>query len=161
MCEVGWPIENRGEIDVQGVTLVAPDKRLCRGQVTKWIYQRNIPQMFQAIVFRPTLNGSDTEFKIIGINKIYGTDVQTGTPVTYEVQLHERITVQEGDVIGWSSDDGVIPFNNGGTNIRWIRKRDRIVTGETVNIRARVQEREYSIKAVVEGIVFTINVKFF
>ncbi len=160
MCEVGWPVENRGDIDNRGFTMVAPDKRLCRGQVTKWIYQRNTSSTILAIVFRPTL-GSNTTFQIIGINSIYGTYVvPKGTPTTYEVPFYERIRVQEGDVIGWSSDYGVIPYDVGGaSNIRWIDQRNRLEVGQIVDIGAGVQKREYSIKAVVEGIQFTITVK--
>ncbi len=162
MCEVGWPVENREKVDNRGFTMVAPDKRLCRGHVTKWIYQRNISQVlasksdFQAIVFRPIL-GSGTEFKIIGITSISGRYVQTGTPVIYKVPLYQRIEVEEGDVIGWSTDNGIIPYNVGGpSNIRLIDLRNGLEIGQKVDIKARVQKREYSIKAVVEGMIYYI-----
>ncbi len=131
--------------------MVASDKRLCSGRVTKWTYQGAYSRPFQAIVFRRYLC-SDNTFKVVGINEIPAG--AANTPVEYTVPEADRITVQNGDVIGWSFGEGLIEYNYGGTaNVQFIHNTNlhaSLVTGLTVDFK-RVQKREYSIHATVES----------
>ncbi|XP_072033325.1 uncharacterized protein [Amphiura filiformis] len=132
--------------------MVSPDKPfLCSGQVTKWTYQGESSASFRAIVFRP-IEGSVTQFQIVGINDIPAGAVDT--PVNYVVPEDERITVTYGDVIGWSFGGGVITYNLGGSyNVRWVGGylHASLVVDQIVNINSGVEVREYSIEATVDS----------
>ncbi len=151
---------NRKGPDIAGWTMVAPDNRLCSGQVTKWTYQGKTSLPFRAIIFRP-VKDSDTSFTIVGINEIPKDAADTN--VVYKVPEDDRITVQEGDVIGWSFEGGVITWNPGGaTKVRWVGgylNARLVVTDREVDINTGVEAREYSILATVEssdsGKIFT------
>ena len=149
-CTTGWPIVNRGGPDSNGWTMASPDQQFaCSGQVTAWTYQGKTERPFRAIVFRPTV-GSVTEFQIVGINDIPAGAVNT--PVNYVVPESERITVEAGDVIGWSFGDGVITHNAGGSyNVRWVggNLQASLEANQNVNINGGQQQREYSIQATV------------
>ncbi|XP_072049004.1 uncharacterized protein [Amphiura filiformis] len=151
-CKSGWPIVNRAGPDSPGWTMVSPDQQfLCSGTVTKWTFQGKRSKPWRAIVFRPT-EGSVTEFQIVGINDIPAGAVNT--PVDYTVPESERIPVKSGDVIGWSFGGGVITWNRGGSyKVRWVRGNLHagLAVNQTVNIKAGVQLREYSIEATVDA----------
>ncbi len=150
---VGWPIVTRDIIDSPGYTMVAPEKRLCSGQVTKWTYQRTHSFSFRAIVFRP-VSSSDSRFQIVGVNDIHIPAGLTNTPVVYSVPEADRITVHEDDVIGWSFDDGAINFTYGGTtNVLWAHDyvHSDLVAGRKLDFTGEHQAREYSIHATVES----------
>jgi hypothetical protein len=130
--------------------MVSPNQQfLCGGQVTKWTYQGKYSRPFRAIVFRP-IEDSSTEFRIVGIN-----DVPAGaanTQVVYSVPERERITVNIGDVIGWSFGDGVITYNGGGNFlVRWLggNLHTSLEVNQQVNINGGAGQREYSIEATV------------
>ncbi|XP_072051771.1 uncharacterized protein [Amphiura filiformis] len=148
-CRAGWPIVDRDGTDTPGWTMVsATDQFLCSGQVTKWTYQGKVSGQWRAIVFRPTGN-SVTEFQIVGINDIPAGE--TNIPVNYLVPENERITVEPGDVIGWSSEASVITFNyEGSYNVRWVggNLHAGLAVNQTV-ITDREGLRDYSIEATV------------
>ncbi len=149
LCEAGWPVVSRHGPDVDGYTMVALDKRLCSGQVTKWTYQGKHSSPFRAIIFRPVPD-SVTIFKIVGINDIPAGNVNT--PVVYRVPKADRITVKEGDMIGWSFGTGVLTYNRGGgSTIRYVggNQHADLVANNTIDIDLGPKSREYSIKATV------------
>ena len=151
VCEAGWPIISRGGPDSAGWTMVSPDIPHCSGQVTEWTYQGRRSRAFRAIIFRPVPD-TDTQFQIVGINDI--PEGPSNTPIVYRVPVADRITVQEGDVIGWSHGDGVLTYNTRGTyNVRWLggNLHDGLETDQILDINTGVQEREYSIAATVES----------
>ncbi len=133
--------------------MVAPTKRLCSGPLTMWTYQITSSVPFRAIVFR-RVESSQTQFKIIGINVIPAG--AANIPVVYSVPKADRITVQEGDVIGWSFGDGFLTFDHEErysfvSEIRSIGGNlyADLITGMILNMN-RILYREYSIKATVE-----------
>ncbi|XP_072028880.1 E3 ubiquitin-protein ligase RNF213-like [Amphiura filiformis] len=144
---IGWAIRNRSDTDTDGMTMVSPEQKfLCQGQITSWRYQCNASHSFCAIVWRQ-VTGSETKFKVVGINDIPAADV--GVPVTYQVPEDERISVQPGDVIGWSSGAPVLACNTGGGYlVRWLS--GGLHSGSTHDINSGCQEREYSIQATIE-----------
>ena len=83
----------------------------CNGQVTKWQYQGKKPNGFRAIIWRP-VDGFPMKFRIVGINNIPAGEVNI--PITYTVPKYQRITVEAGDVIGWSFRSSVLTYNDGG-----------------------------------------------
>ncbi len=154
VCNAGWPVANRIEgPDNSGLTMVATTKRLCSGQLTTWTYQGKISAPFRAIIFRPA-EGSKTQFKIVGINDIPAGAVNVS--VVYSVPKADRITVHEGDVIGWSFGDGFLTFDTEERHsmvsaINWIGGNlyAGLITGMIVKMNNKWY-REYSIKATVE-----------
>ena len=151
LCEAGWPIVNRYGPDNYGLTMVTSDKSLCSGQVTTWTYQGKVSLPFRAVIFRP-LTDSDTQFKVVGINHIPAG--AANTPVIYSVPEADRITVQDGDVIGWTSGNAVITWNFGETTIvRWVGGNLHVglAADQIIDINAGYQAREYSIRATVES----------
>ena len=147
---LGWLIKNRGGPDSPGWTMVSPEKQFsCVGKVTEWRYQAKYSRAFRAIVWRP-VDGSNTRFQIVGINDIPAG--ATNTPVTYTVPVDELITVEPGDVIGWSFGGGVITYNGGGgTLVRWTggNLHASLDVGQVRNINDGAGDREYSIAATV------------
>ena len=151
---------NRGDQDYGNWIMVAQDIRLCSGQVTKWTYQGTTSLSFRAIIFRPVIY-SDTTFTIVGINDIPAGPASA--PVVYSVPEDDRIVVEEGDLIGWSFESGVLTMTpyRGTTKVRWVGGNPSagLVTGQVVDINSGVQIREYSIRATVEsydkGTVYT------
>ncbi len=149
-CQAGWPVVNRlKEGALRAWTCVSPDKPFsCSGQITKWTYKTSYSKPFRAIIFRPVTD-SDTMFKIVGINDIAAGVVNK--PVVYSVPEADRITVQEGDVIGWFFEEGVLLHDGGSSTIvRWVSGVD-IATGQIVDINGGHGMREYSIEATVIG----------
>ena len=154
-CNAGWPVVGRTEgPDSSGFTMVAPTKRLCSGQLTMWTYQGTSSTPFRAIIFR-RVGGSQTQFKIVGIN-----DIPAGAanvPIVYSVPEADRITVKEGDVIGWSFQDGFLTYDQEElyshvSEIRWIGGNlyTDLMTGQILKMPGYPFYREYSIKATVE-----------
>ena len=131
--------------------MVSPDQSFrCNGQVTEWQYQAKTSNGFRAIVWRP-VDESATKFRIVGINDIPAGAVNT--PVTYSVPLNQSIRVQFGDVIGWSFGAGVLTYNvGGGYRVRWVggNLHGSLAVNQERVIGGGVQEREYSIAAVVD-----------
>ena len=130
--------------------MVSPDQKfLCSGEVTEWRYQRKYSNGFRAIVFRP-VDGSATKFRVVGVN-----DIPVGpnnTPLTYTVPKFQRIAVKAGDMIGWSFGGGVLGFTFGGDHrVRWLGggELNGDIRGRELDINGGVQNREYSITAVV------------
>ena len=130
--------------------MASPDKQfLCSGQVKEWRYQGKSANSFRAIVWRPIV-GSDTQFKIVGINDIPAGAVNT--PVTYAVPENDRITVKPGDVIGWSFGSAVLTYNQGSTyRVRWVdgNLHASLQVDQVRDITSGVGNREYSIEAIV------------
>ena len=64
-------------------------------------------------------DGSDNQFTVVGVNTIHISDDQINKPLLYVVHESEQITVQAGDVIGWGSILGNLPFelNSGVKNL--------------------------------------------
>ncbi|XP_072028883.1 E3 ubiquitin-protein ligase rnf213-alpha-like isoform X2 [Amphiura filiformis] len=147
---IGWAIQVRTDTDTDGLTMVSPEQKfLCSGQVTAWRFQCKASHRFRAIVWRQ-VTGSDTKFKVVGINDIPAADI--GVPVTYQVPEDERISVQPGDVIGWSSGASVLTSNiGGGYLVRWLSGdlHNGLDRSQTHNINSGVQDREYSIEATI------------
>ena len=153
ISKVGWPVKERTHKGSIGATFVAPKQQFfCDGEVTMWRYQAHTSNGFQAIVFRP-LDAGHTQFQIVGINNIPSNAIDI--PVSYTVPEGDRIKVQRGDVIGWSSV--VIPFDersDGSNLVRWINKNqyslhDNITFGGLGSC-------EYSIEATLH-VSMTIN----
>ncbi len=130
---------------------MSPEQKfLCPGQVTTWRYQCKASQPFRAIVWRQ-VGGSETLFKVVGINDIPASEI--GIPVTYQVPDEERITVQRGDVIGWSCGTSVLASNVGGGHlVRWLGGdlHNGLDVDQIHNINSDYQDREYSIEATIE-----------
>ena len=130
--------------------MVSPDQMfLCSGQVTEWRYQGKTPNGFRAIVWRP-VDDSATKFRVVGINDIPAGAVNT--LVTYTVPKDQRITVEAGDMIGWSFGASVLTYNvGGGFRVRWLsgNLHGSLQVNQERNIDDGVQEREYSIAATV------------
>ena len=133
--------------------MVSPDQQfLCSGQLTEWRYQGKRSNVsFQAIVWRPIdLTANVTQFKVVGINVIPAGAINT--PVTYTVPENERITVEAGDVIGWSFGPSVLAYNKGGSyQVRWVDRNlnGSLLVNQVHEIDTGVEEREYSIAATV------------
>ncbi len=132
------------------MTMVAPEKRIrCNGKVTIWTYDGKYSRPFRAIIFRP-VEGSQTQFKIIGIN-----DIPAGTAnglVYYSVPEANQISVKYGDVIGWSSGDSVITFNTDQRRVSpvwWLsgNLHDDLVTDQILDFNSGNERRAYSIEA--------------
>ncbi len=149
---MGWPVaENRPDLDSYGLTLVEPEKRIrCNGKVTIWTYQGKYLRPFRAIIFRP-VEGSQTQFKIVGIN-----DIPAGTPnhglVYYSVPEANQISVKYGDVIGWSSGDSVLTFDtdaNRWSTVRWLggNMNTDLETDQILDFNSGNEKRVYSIEA--------------
>ena len=130
--------------------MVSPDQKfLCNGQVTEWRYQAKASHGFLAIVWRP-VDGSATKFRVVGINNIPAGPVNT--LVTYPVPKNQRITVEAGDVIGWSFGAAVLTYNEGGGyRVRWLGRNlhGSLQVYQESDINACVEKREYSIAATV------------
>ncbi len=142
---------NRENIDTGvGYTMVSLNKTIrCTGQVTQWTYQGHRSGSFRAIIFRPVLS-SDNQFHIVGINDIPAGPAHT--PVVYTVPEADRITVEEGDLMGWSFNESVIVMNGGGTaKVKWTNQLalSDLATNQTVDIPNGNENREYSIQATV------------
>ncbi|XP_072041836.1 uncharacterized protein [Amphiura filiformis] len=154
VCQAGWPVMPRGSEDNPGLTMVAPDKHFtCKGQVTTWRYFCKASNPLRAIVFRP-VEGSNTQFLIVGINDIPAGAI--GTDVTYTVPEFERITVEAGDVIGWAFGSAVLAWNLGESVVRIVGGNFHagLATDEIITIDGSQSNREYSIEAdvgVLEG----------
>ena len=147
----GWQVQNRGSLNSNSWIMVSPDQKfVCDGLVTEWRYQGKRASAFQAMVWRQ-IEGSATQFQIVGINDIPGGAVNT--PVTYTVPEDERIIVRAGDVIGWSFGEAVLPYNEGGDyRVRWLQKTDQLgnlTVNQVHDIIKGVTNREYSIAATV------------
>ena len=159
-CDVGWPITSRPRVDSAGFTMVSPDKPIsCCGEVTAWQYQAKNSKAFRAIVFSP-VEGSDTKFRIVGINDIPAGAVNT--PVTYTVPEDQRIFVIPGDVIGWSFGDASLAWNSGGSyRVPWKggNLHASLKVDQVVDIQG-VEKREYSIAAIVKKLCYG-EVKYF
>ena len=149
--KLGWPVQDRATYDSDRWTMVSVDLQFtCEGLLVEWRYQAKASNPFRAIVWRP-VNGSDTEFQIVGINDIPAGEINT--PVTYTVPENDRIEVQAGDLIGWSSvglsslafDSGV-----GVHRILWKRYLNDLDVNQIRTIDRGNQLREYSIEATVE-----------
>ena len=131
--------------------MVAPKQRFfCNGEVSTWRYQAITSNGFQAIVFRP-VDGGQTEYKIVGFNDIPAGEINT--PVTYNVSEGDRIKVQRGDAIGWSFEQGVIPYDSmsdsdGSNLVRWIGGR-HAYSADTITFNGGSGSRKYSIEATV------------
>ena len=151
--QVGWQIMNRQGPDVGGHTMVAVDKTFgCPGKITSWRYQAKFSNPLRAIVWRP-MPRTSTQFKIVGINDIPAGRVNM--PDAYTVPQTEQITVQPGDVIGWSFRAPSLTFNEG-ANTRVLYLRGHISSYLKENqiryINQGFYKREYSIEAVVAKI---------
>ena len=155
--KVGWPIKTRQWYSGAGYTVVAPNQQFfCNGEITTWHYQTITSNGFQALVFRP-LDGGHTEYKIVGINDIPAGEINT--PITYNISEGDRIKVQRGDVIGWSFEVGVIPYdstqnNDASSFIRWIYRRTYPADNITYNFIEGSGLYEYSIEATVSMNVY-------
>ncbi len=151
-CKTGWLVaENRPDLDSNGLTMVAPEKRIrCNGKVTMWTYQGKYSRPFRAIIFRP-VEGSQTQFKIVGINDIPAGAASNGL-VYYSVPESYQISVNYGDVIGWSSGDSVITFRTSHrvSLIRWLGGylHADLVPDQILDFNSEFL-REYSIEAYV------------
>lgn len=161
-ASLGWLIKNRGGPDSAGWTMVSPGKQFsCVGQIIEWRYQAKYSRAFRAVVWRP-VEGSNTQFQIVGINDIPAG--ATNTPVTYTVPVDDLIKVQPGDMIGWSFGGGVITYNGGGgTLVRWTggHLHASLDVGQVHNINHGAGNREYSIEAtVVRGIIWLQSLIF-
>ena len=152
--KVGWAIKARELNAADGYTMVAPKQQFfCNGELTTWHYQATTLNGFKAIVLRP-LDGSRIRFKVVGINDIPAAAEKMGTSISHNVPEGNRIRVERGDVIGWSFDVGVIPYDFMSDNdesinlIRWIDKNQfalhDIITFDGYG------SREYSIEANVQ-----------
>ena len=132
--------------------MVSPDKQFqCHGKILAWRFEGKKSNPFRAIVWRP-LNDTvyNTLFKIVGINEIPPN--VNNFPVTYTVPDTERITVEPGDMIGWSFGGSVLTYNGGGGyRVRWLggNLHSTLETNQVHDIRTGVQQREYSIEATV------------
>ena len=133
--------------------MISPDQKFfCGGQVTEWRYQGKHADGFRAIVWRP-VDDSGTQFRIVGINDIPAGPINS--PVTYIVPRSQRITVNAGDMIGWSFGAEVLAFDYGGTHsVRWLggNLHGNLHANQELNINGGVGEREYSIAAFVGDI---------
>ena len=164
MCYSGWQLKNRGGPDSSGWTMVSPDKKFkCSGAITMWRWRaKRNSNPFRAIVWRP-VGGSDTKFKIVGINNI---PAQKGKVGTYLVPKFEQIKAQVGDVIGWSFGRSTLTYNGGGrARVRWVggSLHTGLEVGQEVNIRGGVGKREYSIEAAIntcEGKLNSLQICF-
>ena len=130
--------------------MVAIDKTFaCAGKITAWRYQAKFSNPFRAIVWRP-IPRTSTQFKIIGINDIPAGRVNT--PVSFTVPRAEQITVQRGDVIGWSFRAPSLTFDEGGsTRVLYLRGHisSYLKENQIRYINQGFYQREYSIEAVV------------
>ena len=130
--------------------MVSPERPfLCNDQVTVWQYQGKNSNAFRAVIWRP-IDDSATQFRIVGINDIPAGPVNT--PVTYTVPENQRITVNAGDVIGWSFGDSVLAYNPGGSyRVRWLggNLHGSLQANQVRDINSGVGAREYSIAATV------------
>ena len=131
--------------------MVSPDKQfLCNGQVTEWRYIGKNSSPFRLIVWRP-IDGSATQFRIVGINGIPAGVVDT--LVIYTVPENQRITVKAGDVIGWSfGDSGVLAYHVGGIyRVTWLAGNlyDSLQANQIRVFNTGVEERDYSIAVSV------------
>ena len=148
----GWPIQDRNGPDVPNWTMISPDKQIpCAGLIVQWRYQAKASHPFQAVIWRSVAN-SATQFTVVGINEIPVGAINQ--PVAYLVPENERITVQPGDVLGWSFADGVLAVNGGGSDvIRWIDVYLHDTLTDNVKVDFNVYtpgNRQYSIKATVK-----------
>ena len=121
-----------------------------------WHYQAKISYGFHAMVFRP-LDSSHTRYKVVGINDIPAGEINK--PVTYNVAEGDRIKVQRGDVIGWSTE--VIPFaymidSDARNLIRWVNITQYSL--HDIMLFDHDELREYSIGATVQ---VSMNIKLF
>ena len=150
-CSAGWPITNRAGPDSAGWTMVSPSQVItCDGLISEWKYQGKKSNPFRAIVWRPVA-GSSTQFKIVGINDIPPGAINT--EVTYQVPSDQRISVQAGDMIGWSFGDSVLTYNaGGGTLVRWVggNLHAGLEANQIRNINGGSENREYSIRATTQ-----------
>ena len=135
--------------------MVSPDTPFtCDGKLVEWKYQMKASNPFRAIVYRP-VDGSDVEFQVVGVNNIPAGDINT--PLTYTVPENERIAVKAGDLIGWSFDGAVLPFDIAGSNrIFWKKGTSNLHVNQIETLQyhsgsAHNPIRQYSIKATLEA----------
>ena len=154
MRQVGWEIvvparDNPGEMDGDNSVIVAPNKRIDgigSGKVTAWVYKGEFEGPFRAIIFRPDEN-SDTRFEVVGFNDIPSNEVGV---INYEVPEADRIEVQDGDVIGWSHQQAVFQYDNGGPD-NILYRNSALQVGEQNVTFDNSDFRQYSIEAVVKA----------
>ena len=160
--------------------MVSPDQEFtCDGEISEWRYWPKTTNPFKAVVWRPTRGNQkgrrdrkrrqvggparELEFDIVGINDIPEAE-DTDMAVTYTVPEDERITVQEGDVMGWSFDAASIAWNTGGNDtVFWLPDiHEDLAVDQTHEFEiSKSDPREYSIQAVVgspEGRLMNENV---
>ena len=70
----------------------------CDGKVATWNLWTKRPGTLRAMIVRP-VNGSSTNFSIVGINDITITSAMANQNITYTVPSCKRIIAQNGDMI--------------------------------------------------------------
>ena len=89
---------------------------------------------------------------VVGINNIPAGEIDT--PVTYNVPEGDRIKVQRGDAIGWSSYEVSVltydsmPDSDGSNLVRWIRG-NQLSLNDTITFDGDAS-LEYSLEATVQ-----------
>lgn len=148
----GWPIQNRLELDTGSqYTMVSPSTQFtCDGEVTEWRFQARASNPLRAIVFRP-IDGTTTQFKIIGFNDIPASEINT--PILYTVPENERITVRQGDVIGFSYDQASLGFDKGGNTRLLYGRYLEITIDQIVDVARGPVKRSYSFQATVKPFI--------
>ena len=147
-------MERNSLIDLNGPwTFVSPAKNItCNGEVIEWRYLLNVLRPFQAVIWRP-IEAFPSKFKVVGIN-----DIPKGTVINeeiiYSVPKKERISVKEGDMIGWSGYQ-VMAFNLDSVHDAQI-KYIGVIGHPTLEVNLTVEfdatdDRAYSIEAKVQS----------
>ncbi|XP_061191569.1 fat-like cadherin-related tumor suppressor homolog [Saccostrea echinata] len=123
-CDTGSGFERGGDLSKtsslnsnSGVTYILEDTSSsisCCGAVESWsLYPKRSGSIYLQI-WRP-LSGST--YKLVGYNYLYIHSGNINRIVKYIVPDNERITVNDGDKIGWySSGQEMIPYTSAGSN---------------------------------------------
>ncbi|XP_072046221.1 hyalin-like [Amphiura filiformis] len=154
-CDQGWPIlpYNRGNNDGHGYTIVSSKEFSCYGYVTQWSwYAKYSSRPFRAVVWRP-VSGYSSRFKIVGINDIPS---KSQGSETFTVPESQRITVEPGDVIGWSFQYHTIRYDTGGSDLVHWRSGNlysSLQVNQIQDFNEGIGFRQYSIRATVLQVI--------
>ena len=99
MCSAGRSIRKRFlVVKSNRVAVYTHEVIPCDGKVATWNLWTRQPGTLRAMIVRP-VNGSSTEFTIVGINDITITSAMANQNITYTVPSCECIIAQNGDMI--------------------------------------------------------------
>ncbi|XP_072048509.1 uncharacterized protein [Amphiura filiformis] len=149
-CSTGWDIIGYSDIDHGSWAMVTPDKYIpCNGVVTEWRLYVKAAGILNVIIWR---HNSGDSFHVVGFNTISISTHQINQIVTYQVTESEGIQVQAGDMIGWTSQGGVLAYAvQGDTLVQWssfVNASSLAVNGY-YQINTGSGNRDYAIHATV------------